>query len=98
MKRFSDFAHEDIFLEGDKARIDDILNQEIQIIGYRIKKSKFSKNASGKYLAIQFEQNGSGMKVCFTGSDVLIDQMEKYKEQVPFLTTIKKINRYYTFS
>jgi hypothetical protein len=36
--------------------------------------------------------------VLFTGSSVLIEQMEKYKDEVPFLTTIKKVDRYYTFS
>lgn len=98
MKRFADFAKEDIFLEGDKMRIDDILNQEIQVTGYRIKNSKFSKNESGKYLAIQFKQGESALKVLFTGSDVLVDQMGKYKEYIPFLTTIRKINRYYSFT
>jgi hypothetical protein len=36
--------------------------------------------------------------VVFTGSDVLIGQVEKYADQIPFLTTIKKINRYYTMT
>jgi len=28
----------------------------------------------------------------------LIRQMEKYGHEVPFLTMIKKVNRYYTFA
>jgi len=36
--------------------------------------------------------------VLFTGSDVLIEQMEKYGDQIPFAATIKKIDRYYTLS
>lgn len=36
-------------------------------------------------------------RVIFTGSDVLIEQMEKYGAEVPF-ATIKKIYRYYTLS
>lgn len=33
--------------------------------------------------------------VLFTGSDVLIDQMQKYGDQIPFAATIKKIDRYF---
>lgn len=98
MERFSEFAKENIFLDGDKTKIDDILNQEIEVVNYRIKSSKFNKNNSGKYLAIQFKRNGDQSQILFTGSDVLIEQMEKYSEHIPFLATIKKINRYYTFS
>ena len=98
MERFSEFAKENIFLDGDKTKIDDVLNQEIEVVDYRIKDSKFSKNNSGKYLAIQFKRNGDQLQIIFTGSDVLIEQMEKYSDHIPFLVTIKKINRYYTFS
>jgi hypothetical protein len=38
------------------------------------------------------------IKIIFTGSDVLISQIEDYKEEIPFEATIKKINRYYTFT
>jgi len=37
-------------------------------------------------------------KVVFTGSDVLIEQMERYGEEIPFVATIKKVDRYYTLS
>ena len=36
--------------------------------------------------------------IVFTGSGVLIDQIEKYKDNLPFYVTIKKIDRYYTFT
>lgn len=45
--------------DGEKKRIDDILNQEILILRFKIK---------------------------------------KYEEHVPFYTTIKKIDRYFTMS
>jgi hypothetical protein len=42
---------------------------------------------------------GGGSKyIIFTGSIVLIDQLEKYKENLPFYTTVKKIDKYYTFT
>lgn len=97
MKQFSDFATEEPALEGDKIRLDDIINRRIVVIGYRIRNSRFSKNKSGKYLALQFDLDGKRM-VCFTGSDVLIEQLEKYGSEAPFEATIKKINRYYTLA
>lgn len=31
-------------------------------------------------------------------SVILIEQIEKYKDEIPFLATIKQIDKYYTFS
>lgn len=97
MKKFSDFAIEEKPLEGSKVRLDDILNKEIEIKAFKLANSRFSKNQSGKYATIQFLDEGK-LKVLFTGSDVLISQLEKYENELPFLTTIIKINRYYTFT
>jgi len=96
MKKFSDISKENI-LDGDKIRLDDILNEEILIIGFRIKDSRYSKNSNGKYLTLQIEYKDK-KNVVFTGSDVLIDQLEKYGNEIPFLATIRKINRYYSLT
>jgi len=96
-KRFSDFATELPVLDGDKVKLDTILNQEIEIVGYCINDSNYSKNKSGKYLTLQIKIEHE-VKILFTGSDVLIKQVEKYADEIPFSATIKKINRYYTFS
>jgi len=95
--RFSEFADEKPPLEGDKLKIDDILNQEVELIDFRIGRTKYSKNQSGKYITLQIRKDGM-LHVVFTGSDVLISQAMKYAEHVPFLVTIKKINRYYTMT
>jgi hypothetical protein len=97
MKKFSDFATEERPLDGVKVKLDDIIDKEIEIKNFKLANSNFSKNQSGKYATIQFVCEGE-LKVLFTGSDVLIDQLEKYKSEMPFLTIIKKINRYYTLS
>ena len=97
MKRFSDFAEEEKPLDGYKAKIEDILDKEIEIRNFKLANSNFSKNQSGKYATIQFVCNGE-LRVLFTGSDVLIDQLKKYKKEIPFMSTIIKINRYYTLS
>jgi hypothetical protein len=97
-KRFSDFAKGPDILDGEKVRIESILNQEIEIIGHRIADSKYSKNTSGKCLTLQFKRPNGDRRVVFTGSDVLISQMAQYAEEIPFLATVKKIDRYYTLT
>lgn len=67
------------------------------ILAYSIKDSRYSKNVSGKYLTLQIEIDGKKY-VIFTGSDVLIDQMDKYDHELPFQATIRKINRYYSLT
>lgn len=86
--KFSDFSEEEAGLEGDKKKIEDILNKEILVVGYRIGKSKYRDK---DYLTLQFE-NGGNKYVVFTGSEVLTKQAQKYEEKMPFHTTIKKLN------
>lgn len=97
--RFSDFADERGALEGDKAKIHELLNTEIIVVDYVIRDSKYSKNKSGKYLTIQFKrQQADDPRIFFTGSDVLIDQIQRYEDKMPFIAEIRKVNRYYTFA
>lgn len=98
MKKFSDFASEEKRLDGAKVKLDNLLNREIQIISFTISDSKYSKNNSGKYATVQFQEGQSEPQIFFTGSDVLISQLERYKSELPFLATVRKNNRYYTFS
>jgi hypothetical protein len=93
-ERFGDFAEEQAF-DGDKIQLDEILNKEILVTGYKIKDSHQKKGT--QYLTIHFELAGE-KHVAFTGSMVLMDQLKKYESHLPFLATIKKINRHYTFS
>lgn len=99
MQRFSDFAQEATPLDGKKVKVDALVGCEIIITGFRLADSNFSKNKSGKYATVQFRRGeDESPEVFFTGSDILIEQVEKYADELPFLATIKKINRYYTFS
>lgn len=97
MKKFSDFAKDENVLDGEKIKLVSILNKEIMVIGYKIRNSQYAKSNSDKYLSLQFEMNGT-KHVAFTGSGVLIDQIEKYKDEIPFMTIILKIDKYFTFS
>lgn len=104
--RYTDFATEPIGLEGDKISIDKILNIEIVVTGFRLLHTKYpDKNKSGKALQLQFkifeneeDVENTNPNVLFTGSDVLIDQITRYGDNIPFLAKIVKINRYYSFS
>jgi hypothetical protein len=96
-KKFCDFANEPTVLDGSKITMANILNKEILIIGYRVATSKYNTANGNKYLTLHIELEGIHY-ILFTGSIVLIEQIEKYKDEIPFLTTIKQIDRYYTFS
>ena len=93
---FSDFADEDSWrpLDGSKRRLEEILNLEILITNFRLAPSKIKE---GNYLTIQFE-NGGGTYIVFTGSEVLANQLERYKDKLPFYTKIIKRNRYFSLS
>lgn len=98
MKRFSDFADETHGLEGRKERLDDVINRQIVVTGYRIAGSKHN---SGQCLTLQFYYDGQPaehLQILFTGSQVLAEQMRKYGDEIPFSTTIRKIDKYYTMS
>lgn len=92
---FSDFADETKAFDGDKKVLDDILNHEILILDFKIKDSK--QRIGSKYLTIQF-RIGDKTFIVFTGSTVLINRLEKYKESLPFYATIKRIDKYYTLT
>lgn len=48
-------------------------------------------------LTIQFKLDGVDY-IVFTGSRVLMNQCEKYKDEMPFGAKIEKVNKYYTFT
>lgn len=92
---FSDFAdNRDFPLEGGKSKLNDILNIEVLITAFKISPSKVNK---GNYLTIQFELDGE-KHVAFTGSEVLSNQLERYKDKIPFRAKIIKQDKYFTLS
>ena len=93
--RFSDFAEESKSFEGDKKKIEDILNAEILIIDFKVKDSK--QHSGTQYVTIHFNMDNINY-IAFTGSTVLIEQLNKYNEQLPFHATIIKIDKYYTLT
>ncbi|MFW6327295.1 MAG: hypothetical protein ACOC2F_03200 [Bacteroidota bacterium] len=99
MKKFSDFAQEEIAFTGDKVPLEKLLNVPIIVTNYRLNESKYKKGNSDKCVTVQFYyHNDHKQFVFFSGSSVLINQCEKYKDEMPFEVKIQKVNRYYTFS
>jgi len=96
-KKFGDFADEPPLLEGEKLKIEQLINKEILVLGYRIADSKYNGESPKKYLTIQLSMEDS-KHIVFTGSKVLRDQIEKYSKEIPFFATIKKVDKYYTFT
>lgn len=93
--QFSDFAEEPKAFDGDKKTINEVLNQEILVLDFKTKESKHHRDS--QYITIQFKIDDAKY-ILFNGSRVLADQLEKYKDNLPFYTVIKKIDKYYTFT
>ncbi len=94
MRKFSDFADEKAALEGEKIKLDDVLNRPVEVLQYRVLTGKYETE---KCLQVQIRIDGQ-LKVIFTGSKILLEQLEKYHNQLPFESTIIRPHRYYSFS
>lgn len=94
-KRFSDFARRHAPLAGDKVKMIDVLDKEIEVLSYRVNSSRY--NGPTQCLQLQFKL-ADALCVLFTGSQVLIEQCETYKDEIPFATVIKKIDRFFSFT
>lgn len=86
MNRFSDFSTEQLI--GEKISIDKILNKEIKVLAFRLKNSKIEKGST--YAQIQIELHGE-LRVIFTNSTVLKEQLQRYKNIYPFALLSLKI-------
>ncbi len=81
---------------GDKIKIDRVLNTRIQVLAYKVSKSKYED--SGDLLTLQIQKSGQ-KHVIFTTAKILIQLLEKIpKDKFPFNTTIVRENEYYEFT
>ena len=97
-----------IVLDGDKIKLDDLLNQPIVVTGASLMDSKFTNKGSGKCVKIQLyleSDSKQTKRVCFSGSSVIYDQIEEMQrkfqsENAPmiFRATIRKIGNYYSLT
>lgn len=81
---------------GDKISVKKLFNIPITVLDFKVEPSK--QKAGTNLLTLQIEKSGD-KRVVFTGSTVLIDQIQRVpKERFPFETTIKGDNDYYEFT
>lgn len=95
LRCFADMARDKLPLPGTKKRLEEILNKKIVVLDFRITKS--NKRENSDCLQIQFLCDGD-VHVLFTGSGVLIDQIQAIKDKLPLKTVVVKIDKYYSFS
>jgi len=85
-------------LEGDKIKIDRILNKSIIVETFRVENSKFTEKGCGECLYLQIMLDNE-KRVVFSGSANLIDMINRVPEGgFPFETTIIKNNGRFEFT
>lgn len=84
--------------EGEKIKIERILNKLIIVDGFKIDESKFKDKGTGKLLTLQIIVDNS-KRVLFTGSANLMEMISEVpKDKFPFQATIIKENERYEFT
>lgn len=84
--------------EGDKIKIDRVMNKQIVVEAFKIEDSKYKDKGSGKCLHMQIHVDNT-KRVLFSGSSNLMEMIQKVPaEGFPFTTTIVKENDRYCFS
>jgi hypothetical protein len=87
--------------DGDKIKMERILNREIVVHDFKIEDSKvkaFQERGSGKCLHLQISLNNE-MHVIFTSASVLMAVIHQIpKDKFPFTTTIIKENERFKFT
>ncbi len=95
MKDFSDFCDQKI-LDGEKMPINNVLDRDLVVLNFSERNSKYAKQADDKYIIIQIMLDGVN-KVIFTASEVLREQLIKYRDMLPFSAQIIHNGKYFTF-
>ena len=86
-----EYSKEVVSFEGDKVKVDDILDEVIVINNFAVKPSKFSKG--DEYVIVSAELNGKAI-IFNTGSGVIRSQLEQEeKEGFPVRVKIVRIER-----
>ncbi len=95
LPRFSVFARDKLPMVGDKVRLGEILNKDIVVTDYRIMKSKHRDGGECLQLQILFDDR---VCVVFSGSGVLIHQIQSATDEIPFAAQITKVDKYFSFA
>src|SRR5690554_938963 len=97
MNSFSDFQIKTGILLGDKKKLEEVINLEIEVHDFKIVDSKHPKPGFEKCLHLQIKLSDKDY-VLFTSSSVLIQQISKVPDNgMPFKTKIVKSGKSYQF-
>lgn len=81
---------------GEKISVQKLFNLPIQVLDFKVEESKVKSGT--KCLTLQIIKGGE-KRIVFTGSTVMIDQIQRVPQNgFPFMTTIKGDNEYYEFT
>lgn len=98
MRKFSDFGINTGLFSGEKIKVEDVLNLELEVHKFQIKDSKHPKPGFEKCLHLQVKVNGKD-RVLFTSSTVLISQINQVPaDGFPFQARIVKNGKSYQFT
>jgi hypothetical protein len=88
---FADPDEDDDPLDGKKKKITEILNKEILVLNFRIKKSKIKE---GNYVIFQFKLDNERY-VIFTTAKRVIKRLKKYEDRMPYRATVIQQYKYF---
>src|SRR5688572_12543752 len=81
---------------GEKIQVQKLFNLQIKVLDFKVEPSK--QKSGTQLLTLQIEKSGE-KRIVFTGSTVMIDQINRVpQDKFPFTTTIKGDNDYYEFT
>lgn len=90
MKNFSDLNIQTERFTGKKIEMDEVVDKVIEVLDFKIDKSKYSDKGNGKVMTISIRHEDKE-RIIFTGSVILQEQCLKVKEmgEFPFKATIE---------
>lgn len=92
MKKFSDFAADDIFLPTK--RISEILDTELVVEGFEVRPSKHPRDDNPNCVMLKLKNREGLHFVAFTSSLQIQRQLERYKDELPFEAKIRKVDKW----
>lgn len=95
IKRFSDLLPSGEVLEGEKIKMNDLLEKEVIIYAFKTIPDQF--HPDGTVTLIQLDMNGKRY-VTFTRSGVLLKQLDSVRQQLPLRGQIVRRGKYFSFA
>jgi hypothetical protein len=89
MKKFSELVGSNVQFNGEKTRLEAVIDKEIIIKNFILLPSKFLDETK-EFAVIEAELDSKPI-VLDTGSSTIMQQLKEHKDDMPFAATIKKV-------